>query len=148
MYSSEIRDILMRDVRFHRLKTKVVCSKDEIFGLQIYRPGIVVVNSLPSSETIGGHWICLYFPNASELVYYFDPLGNHMYNYGIQLTNPVITVTDRAVQKTPICGEWCLYFVAKMLIHNNCHSAFKYVLEASDYEVVNYLQKSFIEMPH
>ncbi len=130
MYSEEIRNLLGRDRRFFSLKSRWVCAKDQLFDAIIAKPGMAIVNSLPSCKLQGGHWTCLYF--LEETCYFFDPLGKNLEDYGREMldfayanSSQVISVAETRIQSLEkgLCGEWCLFFAIKMSRGMvNCHS--------------------------
>ena len=120
----------------------MVCARDELPHLvSSKKPGVVIANTNRVTDDGVGHWVCFYFAFRGDVMYFFDPLGMRPNEYCEELDRfakrnaaTVVVFSSIRIQKRRSirCGEYCLYFLAKMLEGTKPHSIFSSMMRKSE----------------
>ena len=122
----DIRQILDGREFKMKFKTRVVCGRNELPINVGPRPAVFIVNTLPTYDPRIGHWICVIFVDSSlgNKVLFFDPFGRSLDNYHVDVVTfiqynsfHIDSIARYPVQRSgsTACGEYCLYFILKVI---------------------------------
>ena len=114
MNTLEIRK-LIRGNSLLNTQFGAVLSADELKTIDLTEKRYFVVNT-QAKPLRGRHWVCLYINTSSNLVEYWDSIGNKPQYYGEYFhdffKNVDYIYNERRLQgQENTCGHFCLYFM-------------------------------------
>ena len=95
-------------------------------------PTCFVMNTNPTSDVSGGHWVAFYLPSSRTLEF-FDSLGRsldsfpQLASYFAHFTHSIRSNSIPLQSNSPVCGDYCITFLILRLSKHSFSSSIHYI---------------------